>query len=241
MLMRRRKKSLSIASACGHNDRMHEWLVIWMQWVADFGYAGVASLMAMESSILPVPSEVVVPPAAVLAAHPGSSMSFLGVVAAGTVGSYVGSCVMYAVALWVGRPFILRFGKWFFMPKGKVVKAELFMQRYSAPGIFFARFLPVVRHLISIPAGLARVNFFTFSIATIVGSSLWCIVLAWFGDKIGREHPDILKSPETLIHAVKDETGLIVGGVLLLAVLYALMLLMTRKKREEPQSRESAD
>ena len=220
---------------------MHEWLVIWMQWVADLGYTGVALLMAMESSILPVPSEVVVPPAAILAAHPGGMMSFWGVVAAGTIGSYIGSCVMYAAALWVGRPFILRFGKWFFMPEHKVAKAELFMQRYSAPGIFFSRFLPVVRHLISIPAGLARVNFLTFSLATLAGSAMWCAVLAWFGDKIGREHPDILKSPENLIHAVKDETGLIVGGVLLLAALYALMRWMTREKKGETQNRDTAD
>ena len=216
---------------------MHEWLVIWMQWVEDLGYTGVALLMAMESSILPVPSEVVVPPAAILAAHPDGTMSFWGVVAAGTVGSYVGSCIMYAMALWVG-PFILRFGKWFFMPEHKLAKAELFMQRYSAPGIFFSRFLPVVRHLISIPAGLARVDFLTFSLATISGSAIWCAVLAWFGDKVGREHPDILKSPETLVHAVKDETGLIVGGVFLLAALYALMRWMTREKsgnRSEPR------
>ncbi len=220
---------------------MHAWLVIWMQWVADLGYAGVVLLMAMESSVLPVPSEVVVPPAAILAAHPEAAMSFWGVVAAGTVGSYAGSCVMYALALWAGRPFILRFGKWFFMPRQKVEKAELFMQRYSAPGIFFSRFLPVVRHLISIPAGLARVNFLTFSIATISGSAIWCAVLAWFGDKIGRNHPDILSSPENLIRAVKDETGLIVGGVLLLVVLYALMRWMTLGEDRETQSRERAD
>lgn len=213
-----------------YNGRMlHEWVVVWMQWVQDWGYAGVALLMAMESSIIPVPSELVVPPAAILAAQPGNGMGFWGVVAAGTVGSYVGSCVMYGLALWLGRPFILRYGKWCFMPPHKVEKAELFMQRYSAPGIFFARFLPVVRHLISIPAGVARVNFLTFSAVTILGSAMWCAVLAWFGDKVGREHPGILSSPEDLEHAMKDETGLIVGGILLLAVLYALMRYLIRR------------
>ncbi len=207
---------------------MHEWLVIWMKWVADFGYAGVVLLMAMESSVLPVPSEVVVPPAAILAGQGGSGMSFWGVVLAGTVGSYLGSCVMYGVALWVGRPFIMHYGKWFFMPENKVAKAEILMNRYCASGIFFARFLPVVRHLISIPAGLAKVNFLTFTLATVSGSALWCAVLAWFGDKVGREHPAILASPENLIRAVKDETGLIIGGVVLLLVLYALMRWMTK-------------
>lgn len=208
---------------------MHECLLLWMQWVQEWGYAGVALLMAMESSILPVPSEVVVPPAAILASQPEGSMCFWGVVLAGTVGSYVGSAIMYVLAWYVGRPLILRYGKWFFMPPHKVETAELFMQRYSAPGIFFARFLPVVRHLISIPAGMARVNFLTFSVVTVLGSAIWCAVLAWFGDKVGRNHPDALSSPESIIHAVRDETGLIVGGIALLAALYALMRYLTRR------------
>ena len=214
-----------------HNlhDWLHSFFAIWMQWVEQWGYWGVGLLMAMESSILPVPSEVVVPPAAILATQPESGMSFWGVVLAGTVGSWLGSSIMYALSLWVGRPFILRFGKWFFMPPHKVEAAERFMQRYSVPGIFFSRFLPVVRHLISIPAGLARVNFLSFSLVTILGSAMWCAVLAWFGDKVGRDHPGILNSPEALIDAVKDETALIVGGILLLAVLYALMRYLSKR------------
>ncbi len=215
-----------------YKNFMHEWLVTMMQWVEEFGYWGVMVLMAMESSILPVPSEIVVPPAAILVGQGGSEMSFVGVVVAGTVGSYLGSCIMYGMALWVGRPCIMRYGKWFFMPEDKVKKTEVFMNRYCASGIFFARFLPVVRHLISIPAGLVRVNFLTFSLATIFGSALWCTVLAWFGNKVGSEHPDILASPENLVQAVKDETGLIIGGVLLLAVLYVVMLRMTKPQSD---------
>lgn len=209
---------------------MHELLITWMGWVEAWGYWGVILLMAMESSILPVPSEVVVPPAAIMATMEGSEMSFWGVVLAGTFGSYLGSVVMYVMALWMGRPLILKFGKYFFMPPHKVESAERFMQKYSTPGIFFSRFLPVIRHLISIPAGLARVNFAIFSLTTIVGSSMWCAVLAWFGDKVGKEHPGILASPEQLVHAVKAESHLIVAGVVLLAALYALMKYLTREK-----------
>lgn len=208
---------------------MHEWLVIWMQWVEELGYAGVVLLMAMESSIFPVPSEVVVPPAAILAAHEGAGMSMWGVVVAGTVGSYVGSCVMYYVSLVLGRPFIMRYGRYFFMSESKVEAAERFMRRFSAGGIFFSRFLPVVRHLISIPAGLARMPFLTFSLATISGSAIWCAALAWFGNKVGRDHPDILSTPEALIHAVKDETWLLVGGAALLLALYVLARYLTRR------------
>lgn len=213
-------------------------LTTWMTWVEQWGYWGVGLLMAMESSILPVPSEVVVPPAAILASQGDSNMNFWGVVLAGTIGSYVGSVIMYICALWFGRPFIFRFGKYFFMPRHKVETAERFMNEYSTAGIFFSRFLPVIRHLISIPAGIARVNFTWFSIATITGSAIWCTVLAWFGDKVGARNPDILNSPETLIAAVKAESHLIVLGVLLLAGLYALMKYLTREKGNStaPQS-----
>ncbi len=209
----------------------HEFVNACMQYVEAWGYWGVVIFMAMESSIIPVPSEVVVPPAAIVASQEGADMSFWGVVLAGTVGSYIGSVVMYVCALLLGRPLVLRFGKYFFMPQHKVEKAELFMQKYSSAGIFFARFLPVIRHLISIPAGMARVNFLSFSIATITGSAIWCWVLAWFGDKVGSEHPGIMKSPQALIEAVKAESHLVVLGVVLLMVLYAIMKFLTREKK----------
>jgi membrane protein DedA with SNARE-associated domain len=202
-----------------------------MDCIQQWGYWGVVVLMAMESSIIPVPSEIVVPPAAIAATFPGATMSFWGVVIAGTVGSYLGSCVMYFMALFLGRPFVYRFGKYFLMPPHKVEKAEVFMNKYSTAGIFFARFLPVIRHLISIPAGLVKMNFTSFSLATIIGSAIWCWVLAWFGDKVGSEHPDIMKSPEDLVHAVKDESHLVVLAIVMLAALYALMKYMTRNKK----------
>ena len=210
---------------------MHEFLVYCMDCIQQWGYWGVIVLMAMESSIIPVPSEVVVPPAAIAATFPDSSMSFWGVVVAGTVGSYLGSCVMYFMALLLGRPFMFRFGKYFFMPPAKLEKAEVFMNKYSTAGIFFARFLPVIRHLISIPAGLVKMNFTAFSLATIIGSAIWCWVLAWFGDKVGSEHPDIMRSPEDLVHAVKDESHLVVLAIVMVAGLYALMKFMTREKK----------
>ena len=210
---------------------MHEFLVYCMDCIQQWGYWGVVVLMAMESSIIPVPSEIVVPPAAIVATYPDADMSFWGVVLAGTVGSYLGSCVMYFMALLLGRPFMYRFGKYFLMPPYKIEKAEVFMNKYSTAGIFFARFLPVVRHLISIPAGLVKMNFTMFSIATITGSAIWCWVLAWFGDKVGSEHPDIMKSPEDLVHAVKDESHLVVLAIVMVAALYALMKYMTRDKK----------
>lgn len=221
-------------------DLIYEYSKIWMEWIKAWEYLGVIILMAMESSIIPVPSEVVVPPAAIYAAGEDCNMTFWGVVIAGTVGSYVGSVLMYFTAKWAGRPFIYRFGKYFFMPKHKVEKAEVYMRRYAGGGIFFSRFLPVIRHLISIPAGMAKVNFLKFSVATISGSAIWCWVLAWFGDKVGRNNPELLESPEQLISAIKAESHLIVLAVLMLAVLYGVMKYMTREK-EEASSTDQAE
>lgn len=212
---------------------MHELLVLWMSWVQDWGYAGVILLMAMESSIFPVPSEVVMPPAAIMASQAGSSMSYWGVILAGTLGSYLGSAITYIVSRQVGRPIVMKYGKFFFMPPHKVEKAETFMERYSAGGVFFARLLPVIRHLISIPAGIIRMPFRTFSVVTLVGSFAWCWVLTWFGDRIGQNNPDILNSPEALKAAVKSESFSIICGVFVLAALYILMMRLTKRRENK--------
>jgi len=194
--------------------------------------------MAMESSIFPVPSELVVPPAAILAAQ-GGSMSLTGVILAGTFGSWLGSTITYLTALWVGRPVVMRFGKYFLMPPIKVERAERFMHRYEGGGVFFARLLPVIRHLISIPAGIIRMGFLKFSALTIVGSALWCTVLAKLGLKVGNNldptQLEALKKGEGvnlnhLIDAVKHESVLIVAAVLVVCVLYFLAMRLTDKK-----------
>ncbi len=212
---------------------LHELLHTWLGWVEHWGYLGVIVLMAMESSIFPVPSEVVIPPAAILAASSGK-MSLAGVILAGTFGSWLGSAITYWVALSVGRPVVEKWGKYFFIPPEKLERAERFMRRYEAGGIFFARLLPVIRHLISIPAGIIRMNFLKFSILTTVGAAIWCTVLAWVGSKVGnnmkRDGVDPLTNPEQLVHAVKAESHLIIATVLLVCVLYFVGMKLTAPK-----------
>src|SRR6266849_5079656 len=111
-------------------------------------------------------------------------MTLIGVVLAGTFGSWLGSAITYLVARVGGRRVIGRYGNYIFLPPKKVARAERFMHRYESGGIFFARLLPVIRHLISIPAGIIRMNFATFSIMTLAGSATWFSVLAWFGRKV---------------------------------------------------------
>ena len=210
---------------------MHHLLEIWFGWVLNGGYLGIIVLMAMESSIFPVPSEIVIPPAAFLAAR--GDLSFTGVILAGTLGSYLGSAITYWVARVVGRPVIQRFGKFFFVGSDKLERAEVWLERYEAGGVFFARLLPVIRHLISIPAGIVRMNFWMFSLVTIVGSALWCAVLAYLGDKAYRAQPDLISNPEGLVQLIKAQSHWIVLLVGLLAILYLLMLRLTAKRTSD--------
>jgi membrane protein DedA with SNARE-associated domain len=154
------------------------------------GYWLIAGLMALESTVVPIPSEVIIPPAAYLA-HTKGQFSFVGVVLAGTAGSFVGASVMYWAARLLGHPAVVRFGQYVGLRQAKLDLAERWCTRYGAPGVFFARLLPVVRHLIGIPAGILRMSFRRYAGATLVGSLIWCSVLAWLGTAVG-QHPELL-------------------------------------------------
>ena len=208
---------------------MHQLVETWYGWVRDGGYWAIIVLMAMESSVIPVPSEIVIPPAAFLAAQ--GRLSFAGVILAGTLGSYVGSAISYWVSRWVGRPLIARYGKFFFLGEDKVARAERWLVRYEAGGIFFARLLPVIRHLISIPAGILRMNFAVFSSMTIVGAALWCGVLAYLGKLAYQVEPRLFDAndPTVMVQFIKGHSHWIVIGVMTLAALYFLVLRLTAK------------
>ena len=223
-------------------DWLQPLIEVWFRWVHDWGYVGVIILMAMESSIFPVPSEIVIPPAAILAAHQGGHMSLIGVVLAGTFGSWLGSAITYLVARVVGRRVIGRYGNYIFLPPKKVARAERFMHRYESGGIFFARLLPVIRHLISIPAGIIRMNFARFSALTIIGAAIWCWVLAWLGGRVGAKlDAKELGALQTgigvdlggLIHAVKKEALWIVIAIVVVCVLYFVAMRITEHRHED--------
>jgi membrane protein DedA with SNARE-associated domain len=207
---------------------MHHLLEIWSGWVLHWGYAGIIILMAMESSIFPVPSEVVIPPAAFLAAQ--GHLNFWGVIIAGTVGSYLGAAITYWISRMLGRPLIIRYGRFFLVPPEKLERAETWLSRYETGGVFFARLLPVVRHLISIPAGIVRMNFTTFSLATITGSAIWCAVLAYLGAQAYRRQPDLLSNPDAMVHFIKSQSHWIILIVLILALLYLGTLRLTKPR-----------
>jgi len=211
---------------------MHALLVMWFHWVDAWGYWGVFLLMAMESSIIPVPSEVVMPPAAFWAAQ--GRMSMVGVILAGTAGSYFGSAVSYWVAKALGRPAVEKFGKYVLIGPDKVEQAHAWVIRLGAGGIFFARLLPVVRHLVSIPAGILGMPFGTFSVATVIGAGLWCTVLSAFGQQVIGDQPHLLDSPEELIKAVKAKILWILLAIILFTIAYVVMVVVRSRTGKPP-------
>ena len=210
------------------NDNMHHLLETWFHWVLTGGYVGIIVLMAMESSIFPVPSEIVIPPAAFLAAQ--GKLSFTGVVLAGVLGSYLGSAITYWASRLIGRPLIVKYGRFVLVTPKKLEQAEQWLARYEAAGVFFARLLPVVRHLISIPAGIVRMNFGLFSFVTTAGSALWCWILAYLGDKAYRLEPELLTSPDALVRFIHGQSKGILLVVALFAALYMLGLRLMKPR-----------
>jgi membrane protein DedA with SNARE-associated domain len=207
----------------------HAWFASWMQFVHDLGYAGVFLMMAIESTVFPLPSEIVVPPAAYWVTQ--GRFTFWGVVLAATLGSWFGSAVSYLVARAVGRPLILRYGRYVFLPEKKWLLAEQWIHRYSVVGIFFARLLPVVRHLVSLPAGVARMKFLPFTLSTLLGSFAWSWVLARFGQEVLGSDPRLLTDPDALVHALKAKLAWLVIGALLLLAGYVAVDLVGRRWR----------
>jgi len=168
-------------------DLLHHFSDWYLATLSHGGYWLIAGLMALESTFVPIPSEVIIPPAAYLA-HTQGQLSIVGVVLAGTVGSWVGAAIMYWASRLLGYPVIVRFGRYVGLGRAKIEMAERWCTRYGAPGVFLSRLLPVIRHLIGIPTGVLRLDFRLYALATLIGSLLWCSVLAWLGRAVG-QHP----------------------------------------------------
>ena len=169
---------------------MHDLLVSLIDWyikaLETGGYPLIVLLMFIESTVFPLPSELVIPPAAYLA-HTTGSMTMWGIIIAGALGSWLGASTMYWLSRWLGRAVILKWGKYFFVTEEKLEKAERWSAVYGDYSIFASRLLPVVRHLIGIPAGIVRMNYLKFSLWTLIGSGIWTAVLYYLGVKAGQD------------------------------------------------------
>ena len=180
---------------------MHE-LVTWLvQTIGVMGYPGIFLLMAMESSVIPIPSELVMPPAGYLAQQ--GQMNIWVAILCGTVGSLVGAYANYYAAHYLGRPLVLKYGKYVWITEEKFAKVERFFRDHGEVSTFIGRLLPVVRHLISLPAGLAGMNHLKFSLYTLLGAGIWVTVLTYIGYFIGANQELIMQySHQALIGVV---------------------------------------
>jgi membrane protein DedA with SNARE-associated domain len=210
------------------------------------GYPYIVFLMALESSVVPLPSELVIPPAVLLVSAGNSSMSYVGIVLAAAIGSLLGASVMYWAARLAGRPLIFRFaglgarladwcrkfgrfgavGAWIvshiFVTPEKLEQAERWSQRFGSFGIFLSRMLLVVRHLIGIPAGIIRMNFIKYAVYTFLGSLFWCGVLVYVSFIAGKD--------ERLMHGEFKEMAIWASGFALVvgSAYYFLVQRMSR-------------
>lgn len=207
------------------------------QWFIDnANYLFVFIFMMIESSFIPFPSEVVVPPAAYMACSgigAGADMNIYVVVLVATAGALCGALINYYLARWIGRPVIYRFansrlGHACLIDQAKVEKAERYFDKHGAVSTFIGRLIPAVRQLISIPAGLARMNIGIFCLFTALGAGLWNIILAFLGWQLS-----IHVAPDKLFAAVEQyNTYLSWGGYALLAlcILFILYKAFSRKR-----------
>ena len=203
-----------------------------------WGLLFVFVFMAVESSFIPFPSEVVMVPAGFLAARGELALAPLPALAAaiavGVLGSLAGAFANYYLALWLGRPFLERYGKYFFVKPEPLARACEVFNRYGAATTFVCRLVPVIRQLISIPAGISRMPVAAFALFTGLGAGIWTAILAAVGFAIGRSTADI--SYLELCTRGKDMAAahlpLVVGGALALVALYftASKLVMGRKR-----------
>jgi membrane protein DedA with SNARE-associated domain len=172
------------------------------------GYTGIFLLMAMESSVIPVPSELVMPPAGYLAQQ--GQMNIWVAILMGTVGSLLGAYANYYAAHYLGRPLVLKYGKYVWITEEKFAKVEQYFRDHGEISTFIGRLLPVVRHLISLPAGLAGMNHAKFTLYTLAGAGIWVTILTWIGYIIGANQELIMQYSHQALIGVVVVSGVII-------------------------------
>ena len=183
-----------------------------------FGYVGVMVAMMIESAMIPLPSELILPYAGFLVSDPsqlepltGQPWNYWLVVAFATLGNTLGSLIAYAIGAWGGRPFLERYGKYLLIRQHEIELADHFFQKYGAATAFFSRLLPIVRTFISFPAGVARMPIRTFVLYSTAGAWLWSMLLVWAGMQLGANWEDIRHAlqPFDLLIAVIVGAGIV--------------------------------
>ncbi|WP_297433756.1 DedA family protein [Sulfurimonas sp.] len=197
---------------------LHELAQDLVNLIFDWGYVGIVIMMAIESSFIPFPSELVLVPAGYLASQ--GSMSILAIMGSALVGSLIGAFINYYLALTLGRKFLIKFGKYFFIKEETLIKMENYFEKHGHISTFTGRLIPGIRQLISIPAGIAKMDLVQFSLYTTLGAGIWALVLTLLGYFIGTN--------EALIHQYLKEITIVV--VVLLVILVAVYYRYQKRK-----------
>lgn len=195
----------------------------------NMNYTSITILMAVESSFIPFPSEVVIPPAAYIASKPDSHLNIFLVVLFGTLGALIGAFINYFLALWLGRPIMYRLadskvGKLLLLSSDKIKKAEEYFNNHGKISTFIGRLIPGIRQLISLPAGLARMNLFSFTLYTALGAIVWNVILALVGY--------IAHGQADLINEYSHELSVIILVLLALVVLFYLIKFLRKRSKK---------
>ena len=202
-----------------------------------WGLLFIFVFMAIESSFVPFPSEVVMSPAGFLAARGemgiGSPLVAVWVaIAVGVLGSLAGAFINYYLALWVGKPFLEKYGKWFFLKPAALERACEVFNKYGAATTFVCRMVPAIRQLISIPAGIARMPLGSFTLFTGLGAGVWTAILAFVGYGLGKSAGDItyLELCTKGKEMASAHLPLVIGGALVLVAVYVLVSKLVMKR-----------
>jgi membrane protein DedA with SNARE-associated domain len=202
---------------------LHQFAVTLTEAVSQWGYPGIFMLMALESSFFPFPSEIVIPPAAYLAA--AGKMNIGLVILFGTTGSLAGALFNYWLACKYGRPFFEKYGRYLLINHRSLQKADDFFDRHGHISTFIGRLLPGIRQYISLPAGLARMNITIFGAATVLGAGIWVLVLASLGYWFGKNEQMVMQN----LHRI---TFLTIAACLIIGVFYWRRWRNRRLKRD---------
>jgi membrane protein DedA with SNARE-associated domain len=186
--------------------------------ISSLGLAGIALLMLLESTLFPIPSELVMPFAGFLVSE--GKLEFFQVVIAATLGSIAGSLISYYIGKIIGRTAVERIGKYFLVKKKHLGKAHEWFEKFGSKTIFFCRFIPVIRHVISIPAGIAEMNFGKFIAYTAIGAFLWNAILTIAGMQLGKNWAEISKYSGIL------------DIVIVVAIIAGIVWILARKTRK---------
>lgn len=194
----------------------------------NMNYYTITALMAVESSFIPFPSEIVIPPAAYIASKEGSNLNIFLVVVFGTLGALIGALINYFLALWLGRPIMYKFadskiGHLCLLSKEKIQVAEDYFVKHGKISTLIGRLIPAVRQLISIPAGLAKMNLLSFCLFTALGAGVWNSVLALLGY--------IAQGQQDLIEAYSHELSIVIMALFAIAVLYFIIKTYVKKNK----------